>query len=151
MRDTRVKFFRVDKIDWPDCWDVIEPPLGTEHRCAPGREQWQPTPDSWKPVLGSPVSRRSARKLVKRLLAHHKGPGNFFLVVFVEVQLLAGKGWVNGVQLAFLKSEDDGEGRPDDLLRLSNTRAPLWFSSMSERPPPPPPNRWDLLMGQDLW
>lgn len=136
-RDTRVEFFNVKLTD-----AIESPPWGTEHRYAPDHEVWQSTPSFWKPVLGPVVSKKKAVRLIERMLAHHKGPAFYFLVAFEQVG-------PNGIKLAFLKTESGAE----DLIQLSNTRAPMWWwwTHTPEPKPPPPPNRWDLLMGGELY
>jgi len=133
-RDTRVAFFDVGLTD-----GIKSPPFGTEHRWAPGQEKWQSTPGYHEPVLGPHVTKKEAAKLVERMLEHHKGPAFYFLVAFEEQEKV--------VQLAFLKTESGA----DDLLQFSNCRPPMWWTHPKPPPPPPKPDRFQTLMGDDLF
>jgi len=134
-RDPRVEFFNVKLTD-----AIESPPWGTEHRWAPGQEKWQSTPGYYEPVLGSVVSKKEACRLIERLTEHHKGPAFYFLVAFEQVG-------PNGIQLAFLKTESGAE----DLHQFRNCRAPTWWTHPKPPPPPPKPDRYQALMGDDLF
>jgi len=153
-RDPRVAFFDVN------LGGAIEsPPWGTEHTYDPGACPWVSTPGYWEPVLSSHLSKARAVQLIERVCHQFKGPSYYFLVLFDEPPKTARVHGLSGttfdreihvvsdiVQLAFLKTESGA----DDLLQLSNTRPPMWWSHPKPPPPPPKPNAWNRLMGPDL-